>query len=47
MTVILADVFGSPNIGVYCFCAENVVIVPPGLAARKIGQFEQVLGVRV
>jgi len=47
MTVILADVFGSPNIGVYCFCAENVVIVPPGLTARKMGQFEEALGVRV
>jgi len=47
MTVILADVFGSPNIGVYCFCTENVVIVPPGLTNRKMGQFEQALGVSV
>jgi translation initiation factor 6 len=47
MAVILADVFGSPNIGVYCFCTENVVIVPPGLTNRKIGQFEQALGVDV
>jgi len=47
MAVILADVFGSPNIGVYCFCTENVVIVPPGLTNRKIGQFEQALGVGV
>ena len=47
MTVILADVFGSPNIGVYCFCTENVVIVPPGLTNRKMGQFEEALGVKV
>jgi translation initiation factor 6 len=47
MPVILADVFGSPNIGVYCFCTENVVIVPPGLTSRKMGQFEQALGVKV
>jgi translation initiation factor 6 len=47
MTVILADVFGSPNIGVYCLCTENVVIVPPGLTNRKMSQFEEVLGVRV
>jgi translation initiation factor 6 len=47
MAVILADVFGSPNIGVYCFCTENVVIVPPGLTNRKIGQFEQALGADV
>jgi len=47
MSVILADVFGSPNIGVYCFCTEDVVIVPPGLTKRKMGQFEQALGVKV
>jgi translation initiation factor 6 len=47
MTVIPADVFGSPNIGVYCLCTENVVIVPPGLTNRKMGQFEQALGVSV
>ena len=47
MTVILADVFGSPNIGVYCFCTENVVIVPPGLTSRKMGQFEEALGAKV
>jgi translation initiation factor 6 len=47
MAVMLADVFGSPNIGVYCFCTENVVIVPPGLTNRKIGQFKQALGVNV
>jgi translation initiation factor 6 len=47
MTVISADVFGSPNIGVYCFCTEEVVIVPPGLTSRKMDQFEHALGVGV
>jgi translation initiation factor 6 len=47
MTIILADVFGSPNIGVYCFCNENVAIVPPGLTNRKISQFTETLGVSV
>ena len=47
MTVIPADVFGSPNIGVYCFCTEHVIIVPPGLTNRKMEQFEQALGVNV
>jgi translation initiation factor 6 len=47
MPVILADVFGSPNIGVYCFANEKVAIVPPGLTQRKIGQFAETLGVRV
>jgi translation initiation factor 6 len=47
MTVIPADVFGSPNIGVYCFSTENLVIVPPGLTDRKMKQFEEALGVNV
>lgn len=47
MAVILADVFGSPNIGVYCFCNEKVAIVPPGLTNRKINQFAETLGVGV
>jgi translation initiation factor 6 len=47
MTVILADVFGSPNIGVYCFCNENLAIVPPGLTNRKMNQFAETLGVKI
>jgi translation initiation factor 6 len=47
MAVILADVFGSPNIGVYCFCNENLAIVPPGLTSRKMTQFAETLGVDV
>jgi translation initiation factor 6 len=47
LAVILADVFGSPNIGVYCFCNENVAIVPPGLTNRKMNQFAETLGVGV
>lgn len=47
MSVILADVFGSPNIGVYCFANESIAIVPPGLTVRKISQFAETLGVHV
>jgi translation initiation factor 6 len=47
MTVILADVFGSPNIGVYCFANEKIAIVPPGLTKRRIGQLAEALGVNV
>jgi translation initiation factor 6 len=47
MAIILADVFGSPNIGVYCFANEGIAIVPPGLTQRKIGQFAETLGVHV
>jgi translation initiation factor 6 len=47
MVVILADVLGSPNIGVYCFCNEELAIVPPGLTKRKLKQFEDTLEVNV
>ncbi len=47
MAVILADVFGSPNIGVYCFCTENLAVVPPGLTSRKLTQFADTLGVNI
>lgn len=47
MAITLADVFGSPNIGVYCFCNEKIAIVPPGLTKRKINQFAGTLGVEV
>jgi translation initiation factor 6 len=47
MPVILADVFGSPNIGVYCFANEKIAIVPPGLTKRKMGQLAETLGVSV
>lgn len=47
MPIILADVFGSPNIGVYCFANESLAIVPPGLTQRKISQFAETLGVHV
>jgi len=45
LAVILADVFGSPNIGVYCYCSEDLAIVPPGLTARKLTQFANALDV--
>jgi translation initiation factor 6 len=47
MAVILADVFGSPNLGVYCFCNEDIAIVPPGLTNRKMNQIAETLGVKV
>ena len=47
MPIILADVFGSPNVGVYCYADESIAIVPPGLTQRKIGQIADTLGVQV
>jgi translation initiation factor 6 len=47
MSIILEDVFGSPNIGVYCFANEKIAHVPPGLNPRKNAPFAETLGVEV
>lgn len=47
MAIIQADVFGSPNIGVYCYANESLIVVPPGLTTRKMNQLAQTLGARV
>jgi translation initiation factor 6 len=41
------DVFGSPNIGVYCFANEVLAFVPIGLAKKKIEKFMEYLQVDV
>lgn len=45
MGILRADVYGSPNIGVYCHSSETTVILPRGLPRRKIDRFRQYLGV--
>jgi len=47
MAIIEADVFGSPNIGVYCFSNESLIVVPPGLTSRKMNQLAQTLDAKV
>lgn len=47
MPLIATDVLGSPNIGLYCFCAENLAIVPVGVTAKKMQRFAETLQVEV
>ncbi len=44
MGILRTDVFGSPNIGVYCHSNETAAILPPGLTRKKIDWFRQYLG---
>jgi translation initiation factor 6 len=44
--ILRADVYGSPNIGVYCHSNETTAILPPGMTKRKAESFRQCLGVR-
>jgi len=45
--ILRADVYGSPNIGVYCHSNETTAILPPGLPKRKVDRFRQYLGVQL
>jgi translation initiation factor 6 len=45
--ILRADVYGSPNIGVYCHSNETTAFVPPGMTKRKADNFRQYLGVRL
>jgi translation initiation factor 6 len=45
--ILRADVYGSPNIGVYCHSNEKCAILPQGLPRRKVDRFRQYLGVQL
>jgi translation initiation factor 6 len=45
--ILRADVYGSPNIGVYCHSNETTAIVPPGMTKKKADNIRQYLGVRL
>lgn len=47
MGILRADVYGSPNIGVYCHSNEKTAILPPGLPKKKVDRFRQSLGVQL
>ncbi len=47
MTIILADILGSPNIGVYCFACEGLAAVPACTPPSKKRKFGDCLGVDV
>jgi translation initiation factor 6 len=47
LSLILDDIFGSPNVGVYGFCNETVCLVPFGVSPRKAQRFREVLNAPV
>lgn len=47
MAIILADIFGSPNIGVYCFACESWGAVPSGTPSKKKNNFAECLKVDI
>ena len=47
MAILRADVYGSPNIGVYCHSNEATAIIPPGLPRKKVDRLQKCLEVQV
>ena len=45
MPVILSDIFGDPNVGIFSFANDNIAILPAGLPHKKINSFHDTLGV--
>ncbi len=45
MPVVLSDVFGDPNVGIFSFANEKLAILPAGVSSKKLASFRQALGV--
>lgn len=45
MPVILSDIFGDPNVGIFSFANDTIAILPAGMSPNKIKSFHDTLGV--
>jgi len=45
MPVILSDIFGDPNVGIFSFANEKIAILPAGISPNKVKNFHDALGV--
>lgn len=43
--IILSDIFGDPNVGIFSFANDNIAILPAGLSHKKVSSFHETLGV--
>ena len=47
MPVILSDIFGDPNVGIFSFANEDIAILPAGISDKKLESYEEALGIKV
>ena len=45
MPVIISDVFGDPNVGIFSFANEKIAILPAGVSAKTLASYSDSLGV--
>lgn len=44
MPVILSDIFGDPNVGVFSFANETIAVLPAGVSEKKLMNYGEALG---
>jgi translation initiation factor 6 len=45
--VILSDIFGDPNVGIFSFANENIAVLPAGISEKKLDSYKEALGTEV
>jgi translation initiation factor 6 len=43
--IILSDIFGDPNVGIFSFANDKIAILPAGISPSKLKSFQDTLGV--
>jgi translation initiation factor 6 len=43
--VILSDIFGDPNVGIFSFANENIAVLPAGISPKKLDSYKEALGI--
>jgi translation initiation factor 6 len=43
--VILSDIFGDPNVGIFSFANEKIAILPAGTSPKKLSSYSEALGI--
>jgi translation initiation factor 6 len=43
--IILSDIFGDPNVGIFSFANDKIAILPAGISHNKLRSFHDTLGV--
>src|SRR5437660_9478202 len=43
--IILSDIFGDPNVGIFYFANEKIAVLPAGTSEGKLASFKEALGI--
>ncbi len=43
MPVVLSDVFGDPNVGIFSFANEKIAVLPAGISPKKLNSYQEAL----